>query len=231
MQIVILAGGVAKRLGELTLESPKGMLNVEGKPFLQYQIELLKLQGVTNIVFCIAHLGHFIEDFFKDGRDFGVRITYSREPDRLLGTGGCVKYAEALLLDTFMVMYGDTYLRLNYSNVWAAQGKHPEDGLMVVYRNENKYDRSNLRVENGFVTDYSYQHSGEFVYIDHGLSVLRKDSLKDFRRGENFGLQEVFLKLIKAGKLRAYEAEERFYEVGSFEGLENFKAYVKKEIL
>ncbi len=231
MQMVILAGGVAKRLGQLTLETPKGMLLIEGKPFLHYQIEMLSKQGIKNFVFCIGHLGHLIQNDLGDGSRFGVKISYSQEPVGLLGTGGCLKWAEALLDEAFMVMYGDSYLKLDYREVWNEYQRHPADGLMTVYRNENRFDRSNLRVENGYVKEYSYEHSAEMFYIDYGLSVLRRDFLDTFKRGEVFGLQEVFIRLIKAGKLRAAEACERFYEIGSIQGLENFRALVKKEKL
>lgn len=229
--MVILAGGVAKRLGELTLETPKGMLLIEGKPFLHYQIEMLSKQGIKNFVFCIAHLGHLIQSDLGDGSRFGVKIVYSQEPGELLGTGGCLKWAQPLLEEAFMVMYGDSYLKLDYREVWHEYKRHPADGLMTVYRNENRFDRSNLRVENGFVKEYSYEHSSEMFYIDYGLSVLRRDFLDAFKPGEVFGLQEVFIRLIKAGKLRAKEARERFYEIGSILGLENFRALVKKEKL
>lgn len=231
MQMVILAGGVAKRLGSLTLETPKGMLLIEGKPFLHYQIEMLSKQGIRDFVLCIAHLGHLIENDLGDGSRFGVRISYSREPEQLLGTGGCLKLAEPLLEEAFMVMYGDSYLRLDYREVWQQYQRHPADGLMTVYRNENRFDRSNLRVENGFVKEYSYEHSEAMFYIDYGLSVLRRDFLAPFKKGSVFGLQEVFIRLIQAGKLRALEARERFFEIGSHQGLENFTQFVKREKL
>lgn len=231
MQIVILAGGLAKRLGEKTLQTPKAMLLIEGKPFMQYQVELLVSRGVKDFVLCTGHLGEQIENYFGDGSRFGVRIRYSRETGKLLGTGGALKNAEALLGDTFMVMYGDSYLRLDYEDVWRRQQADALDGLMVVYRNDNQFDRSNLTVENGFVTEYSYEGPRPKRYIDYGLSVLRKAFLQDFSGGSAFGLQEIFQRLIAARRLRAYEAAERFFEIGSHGGIENFKELVKRERL
>ena len=229
MQMVILAGGAATRLGALTQQTAKGMLPIAGKPFLLYQLELLKRSGVEDVLFCIGHLGEQIREYFGDGKRLGLKIAYSQETGTLLGTGGCLKNAERLLNDTFMVMYGDTYLRIDYALIWKAHEAHPQDGLMVVYRNENLYDRSNLIVENGFVTEYSYEPSAKRVYIDYGVSVLNRTVLNPYQSGQVFGLQEIFQKLIREKKLRAFEAHERFYEIGSRQGLETFTAFIQGE--
>ncbi len=229
MQMVILAGGAGTRLGPLTQDKAKGMLSIAGKPFLLYQLELLKAGGVKDVLFCIGHLGEQIRGFFGDGSSLGLKILYSQENGKLLGTGGCLKNAEKLLKDTFMVMYGDTYLRLDYAAVWKAQQGHPQDALMAVYRNDNQYDRSNLIVENGFVTEYSYEPSVKRVYIDYGVSVLNRTVLNQFQAGQVFGLQEIFQKLIREKKLRAFEVYERFYEIGSKQGLETFTEFIQGE--
>ena len=227
--MVILAGGLATRLGPLAAERPKSMLEIEGKPFLQYQFELLKQHNITDIVLCLGHLGHIIEAYFGDGKRFGLNIRYSKESGRLLGTGGGLRKALPLLNESFFVMYGDSYLMLDYGAIEREFLHQPESGLMVVYRNENRYDRSNLVIENGRVIEYGPENHLEKHYIDEGISVLRRDFFEPFHEAEVFGLPLVFQKLIAARKLRAMETGQRFYEIGSFAGVEEFRNWIKQK--
>ncbi|MFC2067344.1 NDP-sugar synthase [Chloroflexota bacterium] len=114
MQTVILAGGLATRLGDLTKDNPKSMLKILGKPFMEYQLESLRAGGIEDIVICLGHLREQIESYFGDGREHGVNIRYSYE-DNLLGTAGALKKAEPLLGDIFFTMYGDSYLFLDFA--------------------------------------------------------------------------------------------------------------------
>lgn len=227
MQMVILAGGLATRLGPLAAEHPKSMLLIEGKPFLQYQIELLRQNNITDILLCIGHLGHVIETYFGDGKRFGLNIRYSKESGKLLGTGGGLRKALPLLDESFFVMYGDSYLMLDYARIENEFLNDPECGLMVAYRNENRYDRSNLVIENGRVVEYGPGNHLEKHYIDEGISILRKEFFEPFQENEVFGLPAVFQKLIAARKLRAMETNQRFYEIGSLSGIEEFRNWIK----
>ncbi len=227
MQMVILAGGLATRLGPLAAQCPKSMLLIEGKPFLQHQIEWIRQNHVTDIVLCIGHLGHKIESYFGDGERFGVSIRYSKESDKLLGTGGCLKKALPLLEDAFFVMYGDSYLMLDSGEIEREFLRHPDCGLMVVYRNENRYDQSNLEVRDGWVVEYGMGNHPQKHYIDEGISVMRADFFEPFKEKEVFGLPLVFEKLIAARKLCAMETRQRFYEIGSREGFEEFQNLIK----
>src|SRR4030042_2339790 len=110
MQMVILAGGLASRLGPLTQDTPKCMLCFHGKTFFEHQIDLLKRHDITDILMCVGHLADKIQEYFGDGSQFGVRLRYSVEKDKLLGTGGALKNAEPLLDNEFLLMYGDSYL-------------------------------------------------------------------------------------------------------------------------
>jgi NDP-sugar pyrophosphorylase family protein len=118
MQAVILAGGLGTRLRPLTAKRPKAMVSIAGRPFLEYQIGLLRDAGIDDIVLCVGYLAEQIIDYFGDGSSFGVRLRYSVERERLLGTAGAVKQAEPLLTDIFFLTYGDSYLRLDYRAVW-----------------------------------------------------------------------------------------------------------------
>jgi NDP-sugar pyrophosphorylase family protein len=223
VQMVILAGGLGTRMRPLTSEVPKALIPIGGKPFLHHQIDLLKRQGIRDIVLCVGHLGDRVKDYFGDGRWLGVRIKYSEEKDQLLGTAGAIKNAEPLLRDDFFLMYGDSYLMIDYPEVMRYFRRSDRLGLMVVWRNVDRFERSNVMVEGNLVTAYNkYQKSPNMVYINYGLSVLRKEALALIPPGRPFSQEDFYQNLIDQGELLAFEVEQRFYEVGSPEGLEEF---------
>ncbi len=227
MQIAILAGGLATRLQPLTEKIPKSMIMIEGKPFLQYQLEFLKNEGITDIVLCVGYLSKQIETYFGDGKRFGVNIKYSKEDERLLGTAGALKNAEGLLEGDFFLMYGDSYVFLNLEEVWEHFQKYNKSALMVVYKNYDKIDKSNAVVENGMIKKYDKKHkTKDMVYIDYGVSILKKEVLDMIQKDQVFSLEELFPELINKNEMLAFETQARFFEIGSYSGLEEFKKYV-----
>ena len=227
MQAVILCGGLATRLGSLTQKQPKSMINIAGKPFLEHQLDGLRDGGVSNIVLCVGHLGEQIEEHFGDGRKFGVDIVYSSEGDNLLGTAGALKKAEALLDSEFFIMYGDSYLFLDYCALMSYFNEHSKLGLMTVYRNRDLYDKSNVVIEDSLVKVYSKtEKSKDMVYIDYGASILRKNALELIPSNKQYPLEDFSQSLIKRGELLAYEIHHRFYEIGSPQGLKEFEEYI-----
>jgi len=228
MQIVILAGGLATRLRPMTNDIPKSMIQVENKPFLQHQIELLRQNEVSDIVLCVGHLSHMIKDYFGDGKRFGVRIRYSDEGENLLGTGGALKKAEPLLEDEFFLMYGDSYLLLNYRSVESYYEKFERFCLLVVYKNYNLYDNSNVGIKDGLISVYDKNNPlGQLTYIDVGLSILRKGVLNQISSVTPSPLEELYQKIIAKKEMLAYVVNQRFYEIGSFQGLKEFENLIK----
>jgi len=226
-QVVILAGGKATRLGTLTKSQPKSMVMIGDKPFLEHQINMLARAGAQHILLCLGHLSGQIRDYFGDGRRFHVRIEYSIE-DSPLGTAGALKNAESLLEDTFMTLYGDSYLFLNLDEVVSRFAQSNKLGLMTVYRNSGRYDKSNTAIDNdGMVVKYDKQQIKGLEYIDYGLSVFHKKVLDWVPCGEYFPLEELFCKLIEIKQLAAFQTKERFYEIGSPEGLAEFRKFVE----
>jgi len=208
------------------------MIPVAGRPFIEYQIEQFRRHGVTDLILCVGHLGHLIEEHLGDGRRFDVSIRYGYERDGLLGTAGAVKNVEPLLEDPFFVQYGDSYLLVDYRDVMAYFRWQDAPGLMVVYRNDDRWDRSNVVVADGRVRVYDKTRKlPGMVYVDFGVSVFRRDAFAGVPPGAAADLSAVHQALIAHGKLLAYETSHRFYEVGSPQGLREFESLVQSGTL
>jgi NDP-sugar pyrophosphorylase family protein len=230
MQIVILAGGLATRLKRITRSIPKSMIKVDGKPFLQHQIELLRENGIREMVLCVGHLSHLIRDHFGDGRELGVEIKYSDEGENLLGTGGALKKAEPLLQDRFFLTYGDSYLLLDYQAIQSHHRRCSDFCLLTVYENHNQYDNSNVAVEDGLVTIYDKSNpDGELRYIDAGLSILNKEVLSQVPADRPSPLEELYQNIVGRRQMLAYQVSQRFYEIGSFVGLMEFEELMESQ--
>ena len=223
MQAVILAGGLATRLRPLSEKNPKSMVLVNKKPFLEYQLDLFKRSGVFDVLLCVGHLGDSIEGYFGDGKKFGVNLTYSRERKRLLGTAGALKNAEKLLEKEFFLIYGDSYLPMDYRKPLELFHSLDKMGLNVVYKNHDKYEKSNMAVKDALVVKYSKDRGKDLMYIDAGLSIFKKRVLELIPSNQVFQLTEVFNELIRKRELLAFEAKQRFYQIGSFGGLEEVR--------
>jgi NDP-sugar pyrophosphorylase family protein len=176
----------------------------------------------------VGYLKDKIESYFGNGSRFGVRIEYSEE-EKPLGTAGALRNAENLLGDDFLVLNGDSYLAINYREVIERYKLGNKLGLMVVYKNNNQYDKSNVMIANEFVT--KYDRSGRIKnmsYIDYGLSILNKKALEFVPQDKFFQLDEVYRELIKRREMMAFETQVRFYEIGSVPGLEDFTKIVER---
>ena len=229
MQVAILAGGFATRLRPLTEEIPKSLIQIQGRPFLEYQLEFLKRRGVEDIVLCVGYLGEQIEKYFGNGDKFGVNIRYSHEGDRLLGTAGALKKGEGLLDDPFFTMYGDSYLSLDFSDVMSYFKSRGKLALMTVYKNCDRYDRSNTVIEGNLVKQYSKKGKTEgMVYIEYGANIFRKRVLELIPESQPYSLEDLFPRLIEQEELLAYEAKQRFFQIGSPDGLEEFGRHVSR---
>ena len=203
------------------------MVKILGKPFLEYQLELLKKNGIQDIVLCLGHLGEQIEDYFGDGSRFGVNIKYSYEREELLGTAGALKKAETLLDEVFFTLYGDSYLFLDFKAALSYFLSQDKLALMTVYKNFNCYDRSNTVIEGNLVTRFSKKEkTKDMVYIEYGANIFRKEVLDLIPRSP-YTLEQLFPQLIARGELLAYEVDKRFYEIGSPQGLKDFERFAQ----
>ena len=227
MQVAILAGGKATRLGDLSKTQPKSMIEAGGRPFLEHQLEFLRDAGVNDVVLCIGHMGEQIKSYFGNGERFGVAIEYSVETVPM-GTAGALKHARPLLRDVFFTMYGDSFLSVDFARVADHFESYNKLALMTVYRNHDRYDRSNTAVEGDLVRRYSKkERTKSMVHIDYGVNLFRKEVLDMIPADEFHLLEDLFARLVDSGQLLACEITDRFYEIGSTQGLEEFRQFVE----
>lgn len=228
MTLAILAGGLATRLYPITHTIPKALVPVAGEPFLAHQLRLLALNGVRDIVLCVGHLGQQIEKKFGDGRDFGVRLRYSYDGPQLRGTGGALRQALPLLGKSFLVLYGDSYLDINYAAVIQnfIQGAAP--ALMTVVENSHGTEPSNVWFEDQKILAYDKKNPRpEMRYIDYGLSAYRAECLAHFEGSDLSGLQS---QLAEQGLLAGFEVTKPYHEIGSHGGLKALEDYFQQRL-
>jgi histidinol-phosphate phosphatase family protein len=225
----ILAGGLATRLRPLTQTIPKALVEVDGEPFLAHQLRLLRAAGIARVVMCVGYLGESIRDFAGTGQRFDLEIDYAFDGPRLLGTAGALKQALPLLGPEFFVLYGDSYLPCDYAAVAAAFRASGRPALMTVFRNEGRWDPSNVEFAEGRILAYDKQdRTPRMCHIDYGLGLFRRQAFDLTPAGEVADLAALYRQLLARGELAACEVTERFYEIGSFEGIEELAALVRR---
>lgn len=229
MQAVILAGGLGTRLRPLTKKIPKVMTPVMGKPFLLHLLELLRNGGIDDIVLCVGYRGKQIRAFFRDGEALGIRIRYSEEKDELLGTGGALKQAQSVLDDHFFVINGDTYIPLKYGEVYRAFIKRAKRALMVVCKGDTGI-RNNVELDDRLMV-IKHDKAGlglNLKYVDAGVLVLKREALDLIADRCSISLEKgLYPLLMQQQELAAYITEQRFYDMGTPEGLKVFREFVE----
>jgi MurNAc alpha-1-phosphate uridylyltransferase len=236
LPVAILAGGLATRLQPLTRHTPKSLVMVAGRPFIFHQLELLRSEGIRQVVLCVGHLGEQIEAAVGDGRQFGLEVEYSFDGSRLLGTGGALKRALPLLGADFFVLYGDSYLPCSFATIQAAYETAHRPALMTVLRNDNRWGRSNV----AYRADGSFEYNKhpdrdaaldiDFRHIDFGLSVLSAPVLQPYPESVSLDLADIWRDLSCRGQLAAFEVPNRFYEIGSACGLADTEDFLRRRL-
>lgn len=227
LPVAILAGGLATQLHPITETIPKALVDVAGKPFILRQLDYLRRQGVGRAVLCTGFLGEQIEAVVGDGSALGLAVSYSQDWPNLMGTAGALKQALPLLNSSFLVLYGDSYLPIDFASVervFLASGK---PALMTVQRNADRWDKSNVLFRDGVIVEYNKQvPTPDMKHIDYGLGALSAPVLAEETPGP-LDLADIYHRLSLSGQLAGYEVHERFYEIGSHEGLAEAVDYFK----
>lgn len=228
MQAVILAGGKGTRLRPLTCQIPKPMVPIHGKPFLQHQLELIKSFGINEVLLLVGYLGEQIEEYFDNGSKFGLGIEYSYE-DRPLGTGGALKNAEDKLKKEFLLLNGDTYLPINYRELIDYFHRHSKIETIVIYDNPQKIIPDNVLInEASMVIAYNKKEAKAMTHVDAGAMIFKKKVLDFIPKNLVCSLEEeIFPKLIQVKGLIAFPTSQRFYDLGSFEGLKQIEGILR----
>jgi NDP-sugar pyrophosphorylase family protein len=228
LPVALLAGGMATRLRPITEKIPKLLVEVAGEPFFSHQLRLLKKNGLTQIVLCVGYLGEMIVEQYGDGAKWGVKIEYSFDGPKLLGTGGALIAALPKLGDAFYVLYGDSYLPIDYRAVGDFFLRSGKLGLMTVFENHGLYDASNVEFAGGEIKIYDKKiKTPAMHHIDYGLGVFRAAAFDGFARDAVVDLAAVQQALVARRQLAGYEMKERFFEIGSHEGLNELNALLR----
>lgn len=228
LEVLILAGGLAKRLRPHTDKIPKALVNVAGRPFIFHQLDNLLKQGVKKVVLCVGHYGQMIEDRVGSTYKDQIEIVYSYDGEVLLGTGGAVQKAlKKISQESFFVTYGDSYLLEPLTKIYTAFNSKEFDALLVIYKNNNKWDESNCVFDGKRVVLYDKKNPNCLMsYIDYGISIFQKRNFENYLDKISFDLGEVMHDLSIKCKLSGYEARSRFYEIGSHFGYQELNQYL-----
>jgi NDP-sugar pyrophosphorylase family protein len=228
LPVAILAGGLATRLRPATETIPKALIEVDGEPFLGHQLRLLSQSGIDSVVLCLGYLGGEIESFAGDGSRFGLRLEYSYDGPKLLGTAGALRRALPALGEAFFVLYGDSYLPCDYRAVLETFLASEKLGLMTVFRNEGKFDQSNVEFSGGRILVYDKSvRTSRMRHIDYGLGVFYRAAFESLPGDVPSDLAAVYQDLLRRNELAAYEVPDRFFEVGSFQGIGELEEYLR----
>jgi NDP-sugar pyrophosphorylase family protein len=231
LPVVVLAGGLATRLGPLAEGTPKILIDVAGRPFAEHQLDLLARAGITDVVYCIGHHGDQVVAALGDGSRWGMRFRFVPDGPKLLGTGGAIRQTLPYVGPEFFVMYGDSYLDCDYAAIEQTFRASGKAGLMTVFRNDDRFDRSNVEFSDGQIVVYDKRNRTPAMrHIDYGLGVLTAGAFEARTAagaetpGDAFDLADVYQYLVARGELAGYEVSTRFYEIGSPEGLADTRA-------
>jgi NDP-sugar pyrophosphorylase family protein len=228
--VALLAGGMATRLHPVTQTIPKALVQVAGRPFIEHQLDLLRTNGIADVVLCLGYLGEQVRAHLGEKPWHGVRLRYSFDGDRLLGTGGAIRQALPMLGEQFWVMYGDSYMDIDYAAVLRAFDAEPRAlGLMTILRNDGQWDKSNVIFQGGRLVRYDKKTpTADMKHIDYGAALLRRAAAMHIPAGKS-DLANLYGGLVARGEMMGYEVGRRFYEIGTPASLAEADAYLKSK--
>lgn len=227
LPVAILAGGLATRLGPLSRETPKCLMDVGGRPFIDHQLHFLAGEGVSRVVLCLGHLGEKVVKFVGDGRAYGLDVVYSFDGPDLKGTAGALRRALPQLGRAFFVLYGDSWLECSYAAVQDAYEAAGTLALMTVFHNEGRWDSSNVEFSGGRILDYNkVDRTARMRHIDYGLGVLDRRAFETLPGDGAGDLAALYQAMLRREQLAGFEVDQRFYEIGSVAGLEETRSHL-----
>jgi|SRR5579863_1739177 len=230
LPVAIIAGGLGTRMRSVASDVPKALIPVNGEAFMIHQLRLLRAQGIERVVLCVGHKGEMIRESIGNGRLFGLQVEYAFDGSTLLGTAGAVRKARPLLGETFFVLYGDSYLPCDFVRVETEFRRSQKLALMTVFQNEGRWDTSNVEFVGGKILKYDKTHrTPQMRHIDYGLGLFRACAFDRIPDGQFFDLVDLYQELLRDGELAAFEVDQRFYEIGSPQGLREISEYLSQQ--
>ena len=230
--IFILAGGLATRLRPKTLKIPKYILEVCGRPFVFHQIELLKKNGFQKFIISSGYLEKKIKYTIKNSDLNKNKIDIRKDGKKLLGTGGAVINSLKYLPNIFCLIFGDSYLPINYKKYIDRFDIKKYDCLITVYKNNNKYCLSNINIVGNKIKRYKKLKikNKNYKYINYGFMIFKKDFFKNYlsQKGEKLDLDLMLEESIKNNKTQFLKVKKTFFEIGSNEGIARLENYLKQ---
>jgi D-sedoheptulose 7-phosphate isomerase len=229
--VAILAGGLATRLKPLTETIPKSLMDIQGEPFIAYQLRLLSHQRIKQVVLCVGYRGEMIQEVVGNGEQFGIQVHFSFDGPTLLGTAGAIKKALPMLGEDFIVLYGDSYLPCKLRPIQTAFERSARKAMMTVFRNDGRWDRSNVEFSRGQILSYDKKdQTPRMHHIDYGLGVFSKEAFERVPEHQPYDLACLYQELLRHRQLAGYEVESRFYEIGSFAGIEEMRRFAARHL-
>ena len=220
LKVAILAGGLGTRLGELTRNVPKPMIEIGGRPYLERVVESFAKRGLRDIVMLTGYLSEVIERHFGEGSRFGITVAYRRESEPL-GTGGAIRDARDLLGDRFLMTFGDVYREFDYDRFVR---EHHEPATAVYPRRT----AGNMEVEGNLVTRYD-KRAPELPYIDAGFSHMPAETIDLLPASGPCSFEEiVFPRLIAERKLTCEIVDVNFCDIGTPDELERTRVMLER---
>jgi len=223
-EIIVLSGGKGTRIKKFTKKIPKCLIDINGKPFLYYQLKYLKKYGIKKVILSVGYKSEEVKNYVKNNINF-IDVKIVKDGKKLLGTGGAILKSMKFLKNNFFILYGDSYLNFDLNKLRSIKNR----SIMAIYRNKNKHDKSNIKIiDSNYIHYFKNTSKLRLSYIDYGISFLNKKIFKGFDINRKFDLSLLFDKISKKSQLHGFIVKKRFYEVGSYNGIKELKKYFIK---
>lgn len=225
--MIILSGGKGTRIKKITKKIPKCLIDINGKPFLYHQLKYLKKNKINNVVISVKYKSNLIKEYIEKYVDF-MNVKLISDGKKPLGTGGAVINSLNYLKKNFFIIYGDSYLRFNLNKLCL----NKNISTMGILKNIDKYDKSNVLLKRGNYIKYDKinNKSKKFSYIDYGVSYVSNKLFTKYKKNKKIDLSLIFSEISKKNLLKGYVIKKRFYEIGSYNGINDLKKFLKNEI-
>jgi len=222
MKVLIICGGLATRLGNITKKIPKSLIEIKKKKFIDYQLHWLKKNSFQNIILCTGHYNNQIKKHVGTGKKYGLKVEYSDDGKKLLGTGGSIKKALKKVKGIFLVLNGDSFLTFDPKKILKKYNK-----IKIPIMTITRSSKSNVKIKNNLISEYKKKGLNNSNFIDYGMVLFDSKLIWPKIKNGKFDMETVYRKHIINKKISFLMTSKKYYEIGSIEGLEKFKKLKK----